>query len=177
MKRLIILLSILISANAYAQHNFQITENAKVIWQKVYESSANIDQLQEMLFNSGKFNDIAVLNDKITCWLNETPIDYAQAGYNSSQISMLVRDNNIKCFATIQFKEGRYRVTLEQVQFIHRFDSSLFKQGEVSYLENSAINRKGAFNKMVEGNTLVVLDAVFTPMFEYSQPSHLNDEW
>ena len=92
-------------------------------------------------------------------------------------ISMLIRDNNIKGFVTIQFKEGRYRVTIEQIQFIHSFDSQLYKKGEITYIEGPAINRKGVFGKMVEGNTLVVLDAVFSDMYEYKQPKHLNDEW
>jgi hypothetical protein len=30
---------------------------------------------------------------------------------------------------------------------------------------------------MAEANTLVVLDVIFTDMFEYKQPTHLNDEW
>lgn len=176
MKKFVTLLSILLTTTAFAQHHFQITEDSKVIWQKVYETSLEFSQVQEIIFNSGKFNDIAVLNDNITCWFNEAPIDYKQAGYSTSQISMMLRDCNVKFFTTVQFKEGKYRVTLEQIQFIQRFDTSFFKKGEISYLENSAI-RKGTFNKMVEGNTLNVLDDVFRPMFEFKPPTHLNNEW
>lgn len=177
MKRLVILLSILICSSAYGQHNFQITDDAKIIWQKVYETSANIEQIQEMIFNSGKFNDIAMLNDKLTCWINEIPVVDTNEILNFSNISILARDSNVKGFVTVQFKEGKYRVTIEQIQFIQKYSSSLSEKGEITYIEGPAINRKGAFNKMVEGNTLVVLDSVFAPMFEFRKPSHLSDEW
>lgn len=177
MRKLIILIGLLISTSALAQHHFQITEDAQLIWQKTYELPANADQYQEMLFYSGKFSDIAELNGKVTCWLNETPIDYKQAGYDIMQVSMFVRDGNMKCFATIQFKEGKYRVTLEQIQMIQRYDTSLSKKGEITYLDRYAINRKGTFNKMVENNSLIVLDALFKSMFEYKQATHLNEEW
>lgn len=177
MKKLAFLIGLFISTSSFAQHHFQITEAAQLIWQKVYESPANATQYHEMLFNSGKFSDIAELNGKITCWLNEAPIDYKQAGYDIGQVSMFVRDGNFKCFATIQFKEGKYRVTLEQIQIIQRYDTTLSKKGEITYLDRYAINRKGTFNKMVENNSLVVLDALFKSMFEYKQATHLNDEW
>lgn len=178
MKRFITLLCCLVCIQAYAQHSFSITPERKVIWQKVYEAPINISEYHQWMFNSGQYHDIAMTDNTITCWLNESPIDYQKHGYDMmNDISMLVRDNNIKGFVTIQFKEGRYRVTIEQIQFIHRFDSRLYRKGEITYIEGPAINRKGVFGKMVEGNTLVVLDAVFSDIFEYKQSAHLNNEW
>mgnify|MGYP003289130454 CR=1 FL=1 len=177
MKRILILLCVLINASAYAQHNFLITENAKVIWQKVYETSYDIEDLHAAIFNSGQYNDIAVYDNTITCWMNESSIDYAQEGYNSSQISMLLRDSNVKGFITIQLKDNRYRVTIEQIQFIAKYDGSFSRKGDISIIETSALNRKGSFNKMVESNTLVVIDAAFLRRFAFKQASHLNDEW
>ena len=96
---------------------------------------------------------------------------------NFSNISILARDSNVKGFVTVQFKEGKYRVTIEQIQLIQKYDSSLSEKGEITYIEGPAINRKGVFSKMVESNTLVVLDAVFSDVFEYKQSAHLNNEW
>ena len=177
MKRFIILLSIIISTSAFAQHNFSITSEQKIIWQKVYDSPVTINEFHTWLFNNGQHNDIAIADNTITCWLNELPIASNQNKYSTMQMSILARDSNAKCFATIQFKEGRYRVTLEQIQFIQAFDSSLSEKGEITYIEGPAINRKGTFNKMVEGNTLVILDALFSNIYEYKLSAHLNDEW
>lgn len=177
MKRFITLLCCLVCIQAYAQHSFSITPERKVIWQKVYEAPINISKYHQWMFNSGQYHDIAMTDNTITCWLNESPINYQKHGYDAmSDISMQIRDNNIKGFITIQFKDGRYRVTIEQMQFIHKFDSSLYRKGEVSHME-LLINAKGTFRKMAEANTLVVLDVIFTDMFEYKQPTHLNDEW
>jgi hypothetical protein len=177
MKRLIMLLCCLVSIQAYAQHSFSITQERKVIWQKVYDSPISINEYQQWLFNSGQYHDIAMYDNTITCWMNENPINYEKHGFDMmSDISMQIRDNNLTGFVTIQFKEGRYRVTIEQMQFIHRFDSQLYRKGEVTHME-LLINAKGTFRKMAENNTLMVLEVIFADMFEYKKSAHLDDEW
>ena len=175
MRKFATLLCLLIGSSCFAQHHFQITENAKIIWQKIYEASVSINEYQEIILNSGKYNDIVITDDKITCWINECPI--VESHQNYSNMSILARDCNIKGFATIQFKDGRYRVTIEQIQLIQKYDSSLSRKGEITLIEGPAINRKGVFNKMVEGNTLMIIEPLFAKMFEHKKPAHLSDEW
>ena len=52
MKKLFVFIGLLISTYAFAQHHFKITEDAQLIWQKVYESPADATQYQEMLFKN-----------------------------------------------------------------------------------------------------------------------------
>ena len=177
MKRFVTLFCCLFCIQAYAQHNFSITPERKVIWQKVYESPIGINEYHQWMFNSGQYHDIAMTDNTITCWLNEAPINYKKYGYNSMRdISILVRDNNLTGFVTIQFKEGRYRVTFEQIKFIQRFDSPFLRKGDVSHLE-LLINYRDSFNKSTEKNLLMVLDVILNDMFFYKTSAHLNNEW
>jgi hypothetical protein len=177
MKRIIIALSILlVSVTSFAQNHFKAVDY-KVIWQNIYESNVDIHTFYDWLVSSGQCQDIVVSGNTITCKFIDAPIDYQRFGFSSMNISILVRDNNIRYNATFQFKDGRYRVTLDQFQFVQRYDSSLYKMGEETYMERIALNKKGEFKSIIQSGTLDVLDVILVNKCAYYEPSHLNDEW
>jgi hypothetical protein len=177
MKRIIIAVSILLfSMTAFAQNHFKAVDY-KVIWQNIYDCNVDVNTFHDWLVSCGQCEDIIVSGNTITCKFVDAPIDYKRFGFTSMDISMLVRDNNIRYNATFQFKNGRYRVTLNQFQFIHKYDTRLYEMGEITYMESVALNRKGEFKNGIQGATLDVLDVILVNTCEYHEQTHLDDEW
>lgn len=178
MKKIFItLVCALISAGVYAQHNFSKTEAGNVIWQQIFENDVDINTFYEHMVNSGRYHDILISGNSITCWLNESPIEYARLGYKTGNIPMVLSTNNITAFITVQFKDARYRVTLEQIQFIQSYKTKLYDRGDVVHMDTFALDRKGQIKKIVASDTFPVLDKCFTDLFEYKKASHLSDSW
>lgn len=176
-KLIIILICALFSANIYAQHNFSITEACKVIWQQIFEDDIDINTYYDHLVTSGRYHDILMSDNAITCWLNESPIEYARLGYKRGNIPIVLSSNNLTAFITVQFKDARYRVTLEQIQFVQTYSTSLYQKGDIVHMDSFALDRKGQIKKIVANDTFPVLDAYFTDLFQYKSVSHLSDTW
>lgn len=160
----------LISLASFAQTNNFYVENGKLYWQRVYEQ--NID-IESMLTNSGKFIDINFANGVISATLKPGKVDVK--GRGPMDIPIYIRDGHVTGFVRIQQKEGRYRVTIDQIVFIDMVDSPLGKQGEETSLETYAIKKDGSLRPYFLNTASAIINDSFTDLFVLR--NDLGDDW
>ena len=176
MKRLVLLLCAIISLSANAQTDFKVVGN-KLIWQKVYTSAMTYTDIVNSLQNSGLVTDINFADDVITCKIPETPIDYKNAGYSRGVTPGYIILNDLTAFATIQIKEGRYRVTVENFMLISNMDTALGKAGEKTDIEFYAV-KNGELSRQVAKTIDPIIGRQLDMLFSLKEKEALsNDNW
>lgn len=171
MKRLVIL-SLLLTfcfAMTAQTHNFY-SESYSIYWQKVYEADADIISL---LTSSGKFDNINEADGIVSTRLIPRKIDLN--GRQPGSVPMYLSLSNMTAFVRIQQKEGRYRVTVDQIVFISNTTTGLSQQGEQTTLETYALKRDGSIKPMFFNSAAAILDEMLTSLF--SQSEDLGDNW
>ena len=171
MKRILFIMALsLVSMAMFAQTNNFFVENRKIYWQQVYEQDVDIEA---MLTNSGKFLDINNANNVISATLKPGSID--TKGRSPMEIPIYIRDGYVTGFVRIQQKEGRYRVTIDQIIFIDMIDSPLGQQGEETSLETYAIKRDGSIRPYFLNTASGIINDAFTDLF--MPVDDLGDDW
>ena len=156
-------------------NNFSVTEDGKLIWQKVYDTEASYDEIYNLIVNNGSFSDILDNDGVITCSVKQTPVDFKSMGYSRGSVAIYVSTYDFTGFATIQVKDGRYRVTVENIVMICNTDG-LSKVGEESTLETWAVRGgklTGAFSKTPSD----IYNRFLTDKFTMKAKSYLDNEW
>ena len=171
MKRFIaIIISVIACTTAYSQNcNFH-SENGKVYWQKIYETETDISNL---MINSGRFSDVVDFNGIISARYVPTRIDLN--GRGQMEVPIYIRDSEITFFVRIQQKEGRYRVTVDQVIFIQALDTQLSRKGDQTAIEVYALKRDGSFKGMFLNTAANILDEMLSSLF--TDTYSLGDDW
>lgn len=97
-------------------HNFSIADG-KIIWQYVFEYSGTFEELATSVGSSTSLRVISAKDGTITAEVLPFYSDYKSAGVGKFEVSALIL--NAKAFgnAIIQYKEGRYRVTVRDIEF------------------------------------------------------------
>lgn len=171
MKHLItFIIAAMVCATAYSQTNNFYSDNSKVYWQKIYETDTDVS---ELLINSGRFSDIVEFNGIISARYNPTRVDLNARGL--MEVPIYIRDSEITFFVRIQQKEGRYRVTVDQVVFIQALDTQLSRKGEQTALEVYATKRDGSFKNIFLNTAADILDEMLTSLFVNTNT--LGDDW
>lgn len=160
---------------AEVPETFSIVDG-KVIWQKVYDTTKNLEELETTIINDGQFSDILVKDGIITCRFDRkkaTPKEYGIKSYSS-----YVGCNDISGFVTIQVKDGKYRVTIDNIILTEKFTDALYKEGTTHTFETFALNNKGEyskpFSKMYQNAEFY--NAVFEKLLNFQDKSYLNDD-
>lgn len=115
MKKVIILIFVLmLTIFSFGQKteflNYKLNDDGRLQWQKIYESELSIDEL-ESYFKSIPFTaELDRNNDKLMGRSNKTKIS------NEKGTSMMARQM-FTVFVTIDAKEDKYRVTLQDLLF------------------------------------------------------------
>lgn len=175
-KTLFVLICITISIAAQAQSNFAIADG-KLVWQKVYETDKNLEEIADALFNTGKLQDIGIANERITCKIIPCKIDISGAGFSRGTVPMYLVLNDFTAFVAIQAKEGRYRVTLERMDLIGNTNAGLSTVGDVTELDFYAI-KKGELTKAVTRYMEPIIGRQLDILFSLTESSILdNDNW
>lgn len=159
-----------------APYNFALNDG-DVIWQKVYTSDMTTAQLADFFIASGRFEDLTYNDDNITCRLKPVEADWKKLGYTSLTVPEMAASSDIVCFATIQVKDGRYRVSAEDLYFIANRASGFFKAGEKTAVSTMLL-KKGAFRTSSSGamHLAEILDAHLTESFSTNQKAFLQDD-
>lgn len=154
----------------HAQTNNFFVENGKIYWQRVYEQDADIEA---MLTNSGKFIDINTSNNIISATLKPGKVDIK--GRSAMSIPIYIRDGHVTGFVRIQQKEGKYRVTVDQIIFIDMVDSPLGQQGEETALEVYAVKKDGSIRPYFLSTASSIINEAFIDLF--MPAADLGDDW
>lgn len=176
MKALLTTLITLLFFNVSAQenNNFKI-ENGALIWQKVYESKFSPEDISNQLKSKGVVKHVNLSNNMLTGDIN-TQANYKGAGFREMNIPMFVPRNDISCSVTINFKEGRYRVTLRNFKLIANTEDPLTEIGETSTLETYALKKRNtAFKDNFLGAPSQIYNYTFNNIFLIKDTK--NDNW
>ncbi|MEJ6982394.1 hypothetical protein WG906_18155 [Pedobacter sp. P351] len=119
MKHIALLASLLfLTVFSFAQesvNNFTVKDN-EIIWQKVYDTPLSFQALTDVIKSSGLINNIQVAENKISGELKPIDADFKAAGYSEMLTPMYVSRSHIAGFLNIDYKEGKYRVTLSKIE-------------------------------------------------------------
>ena len=132
MKR-VILLNLFILAlltNTMSQesvNNFHV-EGTDLIWQKVFETPMNFEQLYDKVIESGLLENIVKSENKLTGELKQIDADFKGVGYSEMRIPMYIPRSYYTGFVIIELKESKYRVTIKRIVLTQKYDDSLTKQ-------------------------------------------------
>ena len=137
MKNLLVLTSLVISMLfSGLLHNFKIESN-NLIWQKVYDSENTIFELYESLRQQGNYEKIYIVRDEVIFTINfESKNELEAHGYKKWTFPSYLKPGG-KFTGYLQKKEGKYRVTITNVDFnwngdfVENIDDAALKKGEM----------------------------------------------
>jgi hypothetical protein len=80
-------------------------------------------------------------------------------------------------FAIIEFKDGKYRVTLKNIMLIQQYDDGLSELGEKTTLESFGIKKgKNELRGLFKKRASEILNYTFIKSFVFTQ-SKTSDDW
>ena len=118
MKRILVFLVFLsaLSFTAKAQlHNFQISDDGKIFWQVIFEDERSAETVVSSLIASGRFSGISEGARQVSLHMDPRPVDVTLLGYRRMSVPIYITTYEFSAQATIQFQEGRYRVTVMDI--------------------------------------------------------------
>lgn len=117
MKRFFICVSAAImSLNLFAQvNNFKVSESGKVYWQKVFEDSRSAESVLTSIMASGSFSGLMESEGQASFHIDQRPVDVVALGYKRMMVPIYTSTYDFSGQATLQFQEGRYRVTVQDI--------------------------------------------------------------
>jgi len=167
MKNLLILTSLVISMSITGiTHNFKIESN-NLIWQKVYDSENSIFELYESLRQQGNYEKIYIVRDEVIFTINfESKNELEAYGYKKWTFPSYLKPGG-KFTGYLQKKEGKYRVTITNVDFnwngdfVENIDDAALKKGEMK--ENTRTKK-----------VIQLFDRYFNEKFNFSNIEEQN---
>jgi hypothetical protein len=142
----LLLVALIILRSIYGQtdtNNFKIIDG-DIIWQKIYETTMSKDTLLSLFESSGLFTRIEV-SKQFMGDLKKMDADIKGAGYDKMAVPMYIPNKYITGFLTVDFREGKYRVTIKNIKLIQKADYSLAEQGEETSLNTYAVKGDNEF--------------------------------
>lgn len=117
MKKILLPLALaFMSLNISAQvNNFKVSENGKIYWQKVFEDSRSAESVVTSIMASGSFSGLLESEGQASFHIDQRPVDVVALGYKRMSVPIYTSTYDFSGQATIQFQEGRYRVTVQDI--------------------------------------------------------------
>ena len=175
-KSILISAALLLSVTAFAQvDNFHISEVGKVYWQRVYETELTHDELLDIIINAGTFTDI-LDGESVTFRVVRGKIDFKSLGFSRGSLPMYASVNDVSCFVTLQIKDGKYRVTVDDIILTENVSGGLFKEGTENTLETYAVKRGEFTNNFMKAPSKLY-NGFFSNLFLFQRKEYIDDDW
>lgn len=152
-----------------AQHDFKIESN-DLYWQKVYESDLTKEDILTALKTSGKFENVESIGNSIVADILKFPLDLG--GRSRMNFPIYMTTSNFIGKVTIDFKDGRYRVTVRNIQLLEIM-SNMRMAIDMQKLEVYA-TKGNEFKPRFERNDVNVFQDNFESLFELSA---VDSDW
>lgn len=170
----IALLTIIVSRAQDSFNNFKVTESNDLIWQKVYDIDVTTRDMYSYIKSIGSIKGIEMSEGVIYGEISELSLLYKEAGLKWSNTAMYVSRLNTFASFNIDFREGRYRVTVTGVK--SAMPNTLeVTRNSISYtdLKDLAFS-KGKVKKSFIDKESKAFDYTFNKLFEYKKT---DDNW
>lgn len=182
MKRILLLttflvLTVIFTIKAQETVNNFLPVDNETIWQKVYETTLNFKQITNNIKSSGLFENFEIGENKVTGNIKPIDADFKGAGYGEMVTPMFIARSFFAGFVIIDFKDGKYRVTLKKIVLTHKYNDTLTEQGEKSSIESWSLKKgKNEFKDTFAKTPSKILDYTFSKRFDFSEKKN-NEDW
>jgi hypothetical protein len=157
-------------------NNFLLVDN-ETIWQKVYDTTLNFNQLTDNIKNSGLFENFEIGENKVMGNIKPIGADFKGAGYGEMVTPIYIARSFFDGFVIIDFKDGKYRVTLKKIVLTQKYNDTLTEQGEKSSIEPWSLKKgKNEFKDAFIKTPSKILDYTFSKRFDFSEKQN-NENW
>ena len=173
------LLSVICSAPVFGQGYFNfLIEGKDVYWQKVYQTDLSIDELRQIINRSDHFRNIQHQDENtIVGDIEKVDLEgyYKDLGFNYMSTPIYLSRSYFHAKAIIQFKEGRYRVTVRKIMQEWKIDDPFNKKGDMSNLDALKKNNT-SFKRHFITHGSKILDYAFDKEFNLENSKIVLDD-
>lgn len=164
------------SQNQDSINNFHI-ENNRVVWKKVFQTSLDFEQLFSRAKDSGLFENVEKEQAKIRGELKYIDAEPLEYGILDMDVAPYINNNFMNGFVVIEFKQGRYRVTLRRIMLTEKHVDTLNILGASSLIEREIFKLgKIEFNNQFKNRSSDLLNDMLTQYFDFNQMI-CDDNW
>jgi len=181
MKYLILIFSF-ISQFSFAQDNYNLsTQNNQIEWQKVFETKMTRQEIESILKSNGIFKNLHFLENSVTGEIENITADYKGAGNSGLTTSFYVQNTTISGQFIIDFKEGKYRASLNGINLkttnnLSGGDITIMSANAVQPLSYYAL-KKSQFRKGFLNSDAKIYDYTFSNLFDFSKYKIKSEDW
>lgn len=167
------------SANLFAQEETRFsTDGAAIVWRNVYQTPLDSADVVDALLGSGRIDGVTITRDGFSCRIIPHEVDYRGAGMKRGLVSMYLLGCDMEGRAVVQIREGRYRVTVDEIVFTSTLETPLSKIGEKTTLEFYALDGRGDFRgSFWKKGSSPVLDYDLFSIFEIKEQASQDEDW
>jgi hypothetical protein len=167
MTGLLLVICVAAFSQATSYGNFRI-DNQQLIYQKVFlNDSITIDKLGDYLVKLPFVSDFDRSGDEIKFKVNDLTVDFKKFGFNEVTAAPIIQSGKYSGDASIDVKNGKYRVTFYNVQLTGNivYKKIVNRENLTTYAcRDSGTSISPDWTKP---NTLGVLDKAITDKFQY----------
>lgn len=142
-------------------------------WQHEFSTTDSIEHLRNYMIENRIVTECNIIDKRLSGVLYQLPANFKLAGFTKGNTPKYVMAYDFTANVLVQFKPGKYRVTLSRIQLINNGSNYNFTIPS-NYLEEFATNNRGityAFKKA----PAIILDTTFVNYF--TVPTIVGDEW
>lgn len=178
MRKGIVILSVLICAftSVMAQDTIQgfiFYKDGSVIWQHEFASDESMEKLFNSVIENRTITEYEVFDNHLSGVMPQVSAKYELAGLKKIKVPNYILAYDCTANVLIQYKPGRYRVTLHRIRFVNNGSDYSFTN-PVNLLEDYAVNKKG-ISKVFRRYGSHILNATFIDYF--SNIRIVDNEW
>ncbi|QEE50073.1 hypothetical protein FUA48_10930 [Flavobacterium alkalisoli] len=155
MKKLLLLL--LFPLLGFGQHNFSIIKN-NLVWEKVFPGTVMPEEMMKQIKLTGKCQFADFNYNVVDFCINYTSDDLKNFGY---RVSPYFLSEGGQCTGMVEFKEGRYKVTIFKLDYYDPDDIMLVLPVNGEILKDGQVRDRDAYER-----ALSYFDQYFTYLFE-----------
>lgn len=147
--------------------------DGSVKWQHEFQTTDSMNNLYNYLIENRKVTESNLIENRLSGLLPQLPANYKLAGYNKVTTPNYLMAYDFSANVLVQFKPGKYRVTLSNVRLINNGTNYSFTN-PFDALEEFATNRKG-FTSAFKKAGSAILDTTFVRYFSIIPV--ISNEW
>ena len=181
MKKLLLLIAFFsLTLFSQTQHSFTY-ENNQLEWIKVFKSSLSITEIEQIIKSKGMFKKLNVEDNLVKGEIENIKCDFETLGKSSWTTSFYIQNTNMNFSFYINFKDGRYRVIVNDIKLktideLSTGDLTIASSNAIEPLSDYAI-RKGKFRKGFLKSDVEIYEFTLTNLFNFNNHNKKTEDW
>ena len=172
---IVLLLFVGVSTKGQVTTNSFEIDNNDITWQKVFDTSLSFQNLVDIIKATGLLKNIEIQKDKIFGDLMPIDADFKGAGYSEMSTPIYVSRSDIGGFFVLEYKEGKYRVTIRKMILTQKYSDGLTELGEKTSLETYGLKKgKNEMTNAFKKSSSEILNYTFNKKFNFKAEKKNN---